>query len=99
MRNITFNFQGYHVVVTGGASGIGQSTALEFAKAGATVAVIDRDAADETLEKAAAFGGKVKAYRADVSSNEQIQAAAEAILQDFDNKVDVLFCKVSPSIS
>lgn len=92
MRNITFNFQGYHVVVTGGASGIGQSTALEFAKAGAWVAVIDREAAEETLEKAAVFGGKVKAYRADVGSNEQIQDAAQAILQDFDNKVDVLFC-------
>jgi NAD(P)-dependent dehydrogenase (short-subunit alcohol dehydrogenase family) len=92
MRNIKFDFQGYHVVVTGGSSGIGQSTALEFAKAGAKIAVIDRDAADETLEMAAKFGGEIKAYRADVSSDDQIKTAAQEILLDFEDKVDVLFC-------
>ncbi|MDR0570788.1 MAG: SDR family oxidoreductase [Clostridiales Family XIII bacterium] len=92
MRNIKFDFQGYNVVVTGGASGIGQSTALEFAKSGASVAVIDRDPADETLAAAESFGGKVKAYRADISDGEQVNAAAQAILKDFGNKADILFC-------
>lgn len=92
MRNIKFDFTGYNVVVTGGASGIGQSTALEFAKAGANVAVIDRDAADETISKAAEFGSVIKGYRADVSNGAEIEAAAAEILKAFDRKIDVLFC-------
>lgn len=91
-RNIKFDFTGYNVVITGGASGIGQSTALEFAKAGANVAVLDRDASTETIAKAAALGLNVKGYQADVSNGEQMDAACTQILKDFDDKVDVLFC-------
>ena len=91
-RNITFDFSDYHVVITGGASGIGQSTAIEFAKAGAKVAVIDRDPATETEEKAAALGLTIQSYQADVSSGEQMEAVGQEILKAFDNRVDVLFC-------
>ena len=90
-RNITFDFSDYHVVITGGASGIGQSTAIEFAKAGAKVAVIDRDPATETEAKAAALGLTIQSYQADVSSGEQMEAVGQEILNAFDNRVDVLF--------
>ncbi len=92
MGNIQFQFQGYHVVVTGGASGIGQAAALEFAKAGAQVAVIDRDPAQETEEKGIGLPGEIKSYRADLSKGEQVDSAAKQILQAFDGKVDILFC-------
>lgn len=92
MGNIRFDFQGCSAVITGGASGIGQAAALEFAKAGADVAVLDRDTAEETLEKAAGLPGRVQGYRADVSKGAEVERAAAQILEAFQNKVDILFC-------
>ncbi len=92
MPNIQFQFQGYHVVITGGASGIGQATALVFAGAGAQVAVIDRDPATETEAKASNLSGTVKGYQADLAKAQDVAAAADAILKDFDGRVDILFC-------
>jgi len=67
------------VLVTGGASGIGQATATRFLEEGCTVCVLDRSAearsrvADELPDLTAAID-------ADVSSLEQVKAAfAEAI--------------------
>jgi NAD(P)-dependent dehydrogenase (short-subunit alcohol dehydrogenase family) len=42
------NFDGKVVLVTGGGGGIGRASALAFAKAGARVAVVDRDVAAGT---------------------------------------------------
>jgi len=94
MSNITWNFEGTVVVITGSATGIGRGTALEFAKAGASVALCDYNYEEvcKTAEKcqAVAKGGKIKAYKMDVTNNEEIKAAKEAILADF-GTVDVLF--------
>ena len=45
MGNISFNFKGQVVVVTGGASGIGRATAEKFNQAGARVVLVDKDLA------------------------------------------------------
>jgi len=37
------DFQGKVVVVTGGASGMGEATAREFARSGAHVVIVDRN--------------------------------------------------------
>ena len=92
MGNIRFDFQGCSAVITGGASGIGQAAALELATAGADGAVLDRDTAEETLEKAAGLPGRVQGYRADVSKGAEVERAAAQILEAFQNKVDILFC-------
>ena len=38
---IKFDFQGKNVLISGASTGIGKTTALEFAKAGANVIVAD----------------------------------------------------------
>jgi NAD(P)-dependent dehydrogenase (short-subunit alcohol dehydrogenase family) len=42
--NVTYDFHGKSAFVTGAASGIGRTTALAFARAGARVALVDRSA-------------------------------------------------------
>ncbi len=61
-----------HVVVTGGANGIGEAMCRRFARAGArAVVVADRDA-DGASEVAEAIGGM--AFGLDVADPEQVQA-------------------------
>ena len=88
--------KGKNVVVTGGASGIGQATASRFLEEGCAVCVLDSSAearsrvADELPELTAVID-------ADVSSMEQVQAAfAEAI--DRMGSVDVVINNAGISI-
>lgn len=69
--------------VTGGGSGIGQSGAVELAKAGASVVVSGRRAAvlEETLKLIAAEDGKGEALAMDVSDKKQVSAAAAKLLE------------------
>jgi NAD(P)-dependent dehydrogenase (short-subunit alcohol dehydrogenase family) len=78
-------------VVTGGASGIGREIALLFAREGARVAVLDRDApgAQETVAMTLAEGGEAMAVTTDVSDQSSVEAAAAAVLVQF-GRVDVL---------
>ncbi|QPF86011.1 SDR family oxidoreductase [Bradyrhizobium genosp. L] len=68
-------------VVTGGGGGIGRSTALSFARAGATVAALDRDARglEETRAKLREFGDGHLVASCDTTSAEDVAAAASAV--------------------
>ena len=70
------------VVLTGGGDGIGRECALAYARAGATVAILDRNmaAAERT---ATDLGGESLAVHADVSDGAAVQAAIIAILKKF----------------
>lgn len=52
MREVSFNFEGETVVVTGGSSGIGREIALQFAEAGATVVNGDLEASPDHVDTA-----------------------------------------------
>ena len=72
-------FAGQLVLVTGAASGIGRSTALAFAEAGARVVAVDRDAegAARTAESARAAGAAgAWAEAVDVSDGEAMEKLA-----------------------
>lgn len=69
------------VVVTGAAAGVGRATALEFARQGASVALIARDRGQ--LEQAATeirqLGARALVLEADVSEADKIDAAADQV--------------------
>ncbi|BAE49085.1 bifunctional aldolase/short-chain dehydrogenase [Paramagnetospirillum magneticum] len=76
------------VVVTGGGSGIGAATAKAFAKEGAEVAVLDRDA-DAAAKAAKACGGKALGIACDVTDPASVRAAFDRVAERFGG-VDVV---------
>jgi 3-oxoacyl-[acyl-carrier protein] reductase len=65
-------------LVTGAASGMGRATCERLLAEGASVALVDRDAAVENVaRRLASAGTRVLALRADVSADAEIAAAVE----------------------
>ena len=86
-----FSLEGKTALVTGGSRGIGEATALAFARAGADVAVTSRKLPD--LEKVAAeirtLGRKALAVEAHVGRVEQLQPMVDRVVSEF-GKIDIL---------
>jgi NAD(P)-dependent dehydrogenase (short-subunit alcohol dehydrogenase family) len=72
-------------LVTGAGSGLGQGIALELAKAGARVAIVDRDerAARETLQLMAELESEARSYVADVTKRVEVDSTWDAVANDF----------------
>lgn len=86
---------GKTAVITGGNSGIGLATAKLFIQEGAQVVILGRDR--KTLDAAVKeLGGKTLALKTDVSSIDQINAAAKEVGAKF-GKVDILFANAAAS--
>lgn len=78
-------------LVTGSASGIGKEVAIRFAREGAVAVIADLNlaAAQATAKEIEAAGGKAFAVAMDVTSEEQVEAGVEAIIEEY-GKVDIL---------
>jgi glucose 1-dehydrogenase len=79
-------------LITGSDSGIGQATAIEFAKEGADVVVNyleDKDGAERTREKVEAAGRRALVVGADVSDEDQVGGMFDEALEEF-GTIDVL---------
>jgi len=77
-------FDGKSVLVTGGAHGIGRASALRFAAEGADVAIVDvRDEeAHQVARECDAAGGRGRAYRADVTSPDEVTAVVARVVDE-----------------
>jgi len=88
------NFGDKVVIVTGAGGMLGGGCAVQLAKYGAKVALLDVDQAklNDTVSKCKAVGlasSKILAIKTDVTDKEQAQRAVDAAAANF-NKVDVL---------
>lgn len=77
--------------ITGAGSGIGQSGALELAKAGATVVISGRraEALEETRQLVTATGGRVEKLPLDVADKKQVAHGGAEILERH-GRIDIL---------
>lgn len=78
-------FDGAVALVTGGTSGIGRASALAFAREGAKVAVVGRDArrGDDTVGAIKGIGGEAIFVKADVSQSVEVRAMVERTVEAF----------------
>src|SRR5579864_1855859 len=86
------DFTGKVAVVTGAANGIGRATALAFAKSGAKVVVVDRDAAggEATAGIIRQQGGEARFVAADVTRSADVQNYVKATLDAY-GAIDCFF--------
>ncbi|MBC7619674.1 MAG: SDR family oxidoreductase [Candidatus Saccharibacteria bacterium] len=85
-------FDGKVVLVTGGGGGIGRASALAFAKAGARVAVVDRDVAagTETTRLIETTGAQALFIQTDVTQAAQVEAMVAQVVAHF-GRLDCAF--------
>ncbi|MEZ5043824.1 MAG: SDR family oxidoreductase [Saprospiraceae bacterium] len=84
------DFTGKKVLITGGSRGIGQATAMAFAKRGAQIALNfhnDNQAASDTIDLLEGEGHL--AIKADISRPAQVEQLVDAVLGEF-GQIDIL---------
>ena len=89
---MNFKFDGKSAFISGGASGIGNKIAMDFAASGANVAIVDvqEDLGNKALETLKAAGpGKAIFCKASVSDVEAINKAVDDTVKEFG---DIDFC-------
>jgi NAD(P)-dependent dehydrogenase (short-subunit alcohol dehydrogenase family) len=94
-----FTLEGKTALITGGSRGIGESTALAFARAGADVAVTSRKLPE--LERVAGevekLGRKALAVDCHVGRMDQLQPLVDKVVAEF-GKIDILVNNAGTSL-
>ena len=90
MNNKTFS--GKVVLVTGGTSGIGKATAIEFARAGAKVVLSGRREKEgaQVVAEIKKLGGEAAFVRADIAKDADVKAMVKFAVDKF-GKIDIAF--------
>jgi NAD(P)-dependent dehydrogenase (short-subunit alcohol dehydrogenase family) len=82
---MTKPFENKVALITGGSSGIGKATALNFAGQGASIAVADlaEEAGHQVAEEINRLGGKAHFIRADISQAAQVHTMVQEVITKF----------------
>jgi NAD(P)-dependent dehydrogenase (short-subunit alcohol dehydrogenase family) len=85
-------FEGKVALVTGGTSGIGRATAIEFARAGAKVVLSGRREKEgaQVVAEIKKLGGEAAFVRADVAKEADVKAMVKFTVDKF-GKIDIAF--------
>ena len=92
MVNLVDELKGKVAIVTGSARNIGRATAIELAKAGASLVVnsrVSKDLCDEVVEEINALGGEAISCLADISNPEAVSFLIDQTTDSFGG-VDIL---------
>ena len=91
-KNMSGEYQGKVVLVTGGSYGIGRAAAIGFAQRGAKVAIADLDVkrGEETLHRIKEAGGDAIFIKTDVSLESDVKALVERTVQAY-GRLDCAF--------
>ena len=86
-----FSLEGKAALVTGGSRGIGEATALGFARAGADVAVTSQNLPDleKVAEEIRGLGRRSLAVASHVGHMDEIQPLVDRVVSEF-GKIDIL---------
>ena len=84
------NLQKKTAIITGGARGIGQATALKLANKGINIVIADiSNEVNETVKKIKELGEKAIYIKTDVSNKKEVRLLVEKTLKEF-NSIDIL---------
>src|ERR1700687_1343517 len=91
-NTMDLDFTGKVALITGAANGIGRATALAFARSGAKIVVVDRDAAggEATAGVIRQQGGEACFVAADVTKSADVAAYVQAALDAY-GRIDCFF--------
>lgn len=83
--------KGQRAIITGASSGIGEETAMAFARAGIHVALVSRsaDKLETIAEKARQFGVEAQVYPLDLAQVDRVREQVAAIVSEF-SPIDIL---------
>jgi NAD(P)-dependent dehydrogenase (short-subunit alcohol dehydrogenase family) len=90
--NMNNSFKGKVVLVTGGTSGIGKATAIEFARAGAKVVLTGRREKEgaQVVAEIKKLGGEAAFVRADIAKEADVKKMVQFAVDKF-GKIDIAF--------
>ena len=91
MTNSPFSLAGKTAIVTGGGTGIGKSIAIEFARAGADVALCSRkvEHLEPVAKEIAALGRRTFTVAVDVRQEDQVKGIVDRAVSEF-GKLDIM---------